>query len=167
MNRTGERRNGLLRELSTEECWAHLTAHSLGRIAYVDRDGPLILPFNYLARDGLIWLRTVSYSSLAIHLPGQQAAFAVDHADEHQHTGWSVLVRGRAEHTPGVHPAVPEGGPDPTPWPEGLRSMVFCLTPTAVTGRALRQRDVSPAPGCGPGSIQRRGPATRPEDGRP
>jgi hypothetical protein len=149
------RRDGLLRDLTETECWAHLTAHSLGRIAYVVDGGPTILPFNYLARDGVIWLRTTSYSELAIHLPGQQAAFAVDHADEHDHTGWSVLVRGRAEHALGEHPAVPGGAPDPTPWPDGTRTMVFRLTPEKVSGRALRQADVAPGAAQTPGNVQR------------
>lgn len=148
--------DGRLRELTEPECWEHLTAHSLGRIAYVGGSGPTILPFNYLAVDGLIWLRTTSYGSPAIHLPGQRVAFAVDHVDDHRRTGWSVLVRGRAEHVTGQHPEVPIGSPDPTPWPDGIRAMVFCLTPDDVTGRALRQADVAPAAGQVPGSTQRR-----------
>ena len=147
------RTDGLLRELTHQECWDHLSAHSLGRIAYVVDGGPTILPFNYLALDGLIWLRTTSYSELAIHLPGERAAFAVDHADAHDHTGWSVLVRGRAEHATGRHPAVSDGFPDSAPWPDGIRSMVFCLTPESVTGRALRHAAMdSPT---GPGAVQR------------
>lgn len=152
---TPVRHDGLLRELTTAECWAHLEAHNLGRIAYVVAGGPTILPFNYLARDGLIWLRTASYSELAIHLPGERAAFGVDHTDEHSHTGWSVLVRGVAEHVRGEHPVVPSGSPDPSPWPDGIRTMVFCLQPEEITGRALAGADVTPADGHGPGSIQR------------
>lgn len=152
---TTARPDDLLRELTDAECWEHLTAHSLGRIAYVVGSGPTILPFNYLVHDGRIYLRTTSYSELAIHLPGRRAAFSVDHADEHSHTGWSVLVRGRADHALGEHPVVPPGSPDPAPWPDGPRSMLFCLTPDEVTGRALRQGDVAPSAGVAPGSVQR------------
>ncbi|WP_148616312.1 pyridoxamine 5'-phosphate oxidase family protein [Nocardioides rubriscoriae] len=152
---TSTRRDGLLHELTEAECWAHLRSHHLGRIAYVVDGDPHIVPLNYLARDGLLWLRTTSYSQLAVHLPGQRAAFAVDHVDEHARTGWSVVVRGRAEHVLGAHPEVPSGAPDPSPWPDGLRRMAFCLTPDQVTGRALVQRSVAPAPGHGPGTIQR------------
>jgi hypothetical protein len=148
-------RGGLLRELTEAECWEHLEAHHLGRIAYVVDGAPLILPFNYLARDGVLWLRTTSYSQLAVHLPGQQAAFSVDHVDEHTRTGWSVLARGLAEHVVGEHPDVPSGVPDPTPWPEGIRRMTFRLTPREVTGRALRQQPVVADAGHGPGTIQR------------
>lgn len=148
-------RDGLLRELTEAECWEHLEAHHLGRIAYVVDGGPVILPFNYVAHDGRLWLRTTSYSQLAVHLPGQRAAFSVDHVDEHTRSGWSVLVRGRAHHVVGGDRDVPGEAPDPSPWPDGLRRMAFCVTPDEVTGRALSQRDVVPVPGHGPGTIQR------------
>lgn len=151
MTATG-RTDGLLRELTEAECWQHLAERSIGRIGYVDRGGPVVLPLNYAVRDGRIWVRTASYNQLAIHLPGQLAAFEVDDADEHNHTGWSVLVRGRAEHVTSPEHA---GAPDAIPWPDGARSMVFCLTPDEITGRALRQGDVTPGPDHRPGSTQR------------
>ena len=151
-----ERPHGRLRELTTQECWDHLGENNLGRIAYADRNGPLILPFNYVVRHGVLWLRTAAHSALAQDLPGQRAAFAVDHADEHQHIGWSVLARGRVEHVPAEdYPELPDETPDPSPWPDGTRAMVFRLLPIEVTGRALLQPDVSPEPGHGPGTTQR------------
>ncbi len=148
--------SGPLRELTTEECWAHLADRGVGRMAYVDRDGPVIVPLNYRVHGGQVWVRTASYDQLAIHLPHQQAAFEVDQVDEHARTGWSVLVRGRAEHVVAGPGASPSDWPDPEPWPDGLRPMTFVLFPSTITGRVLRQADVSPAPGHGPGSIQRR-----------
>ena len=116
MNPTADRHHAALRELTTKECWEHLAENNLGRIAYVDRDGPCLLPFNYVAHNGEIWLRTASYSALAVDLPGERAAFAVDYADEHQRSGWSVMVRGRAEHVLSEdYPDLPDQTPDPTP----------------------------------------------------
>lgn len=158
---------GALSEMTTEQCWEHLARGTVGRMAYVDRDGPVIVPLNYRVAEGRIWVRTASYDHLAIHLPHQQAAFEVDHVDEHAHTGWSVLVRGHAEHVVAGPGETPGDWPDPAPWPEGLRWMTFALFPTTVTGRVLHQADVSPATGQGrPGSIQRHpatpaGPASR------
>lgn len=156
-----EHHDGLLRELSEVECWAHLRDRRVGRVAYVVDGGPVILPFNYLVQDGRLWLRTASYTELALHLPGRRAAFAVDHADERTRTGWSVLVRGRAEHVVGDHPVVPDGALDPAPWPEGPRRMVLCLTPDEVSGRALTRSGVAPVAGHGPGTIQRSPAPTR------
>lgn len=151
---TAPQHDSTLCELSEQQCWAHLAEHRFGRLAYVQRDGPVIIPLNYVAQDGKLWVRTASYNQLAVHLAGQRAAFEVDEIDERGHSGWSVLVRGRAEHVVDAG-AVAVSWPDPAPWPAGIRTMLFCLTPNEVTGRALKQGDVSPGPGHGPGSIQR------------
>ncbi len=148
-----------LRELEPEECWHRLASRTVGRMAYVDRDGPVVVPLNYRVVDGNIWVRTASYDQLAVHLPHQQAAFEVDQVDEHARTGWSVLVRGRAEHVVSGPGGSPSDWPDPQPWPGGLRWMTFCLFPREVTGRVLQQGDVSPDPGHGPGSTQRSRPS--------
>jgi len=155
MTSTPSRQDGRLRELTEAECWQRLAERSVGRIAYVERGGPVVLPLNYVARDGRIWVQTASYNQLAIHLPGQQAAFEIDDVDDRTRTGWSVLVRGRAEHVTDTEHAVPPGSPALAPWPDGTRSMVFCLTPDEVTGRVLRQADVTPGPDHRPGSTQR------------
>jgi len=151
------RTDGVLRELSEPECRQHLSHGTVGRIAYVDPDGPVILPLNYVVQDEQLWIRTASYNQLAIHAAHQMVAFEVDHVDGHARTGWSVLVRGRAEHAKREDERAPSGWPDSAPWPDGIRSMTFCITPQHVTGRALLQGDVRPAPGHGPGTIQRTG----------
>jgi hypothetical protein len=150
---------GRLHELSERDCWARLAEHEVGRLAYVQGDGPTIVPLNYLAQDGKVWLRTASYNQLAVHVAGQLAAFEVDDINVHDRTGFSVLLRGRVEHV--LHTMTGLTWPEPTLWPDGIRTMMFCLTPTQVTGRSLAQADVTPAPGRGPGSIQRSQPATR------
>ena len=33
--------------LEADECWALLEARHLGRLAFVDQDGPIVLPINY------------------------------------------------------------------------------------------------------------------------
>lgn len=146
-------RDGLLRELTEAECWAHLAEHEVGRLAYADRVGPIVLPLNYVARDGSIWLRTASYNQLAVHVAGQVVAFEIDHVDTRAHTGWSVLARGPIRHVLDAEHGTP--WPTPEPWPDGTRTMMFRITPTELTGRALVQADVAPTPGHGPGSIQR------------
>jgi hypothetical protein len=155
MTSTDTGHDGRLQELDAAECWQHLTGRTVGQIAYVDRGGPVVLPLNYAVHDGAVWLRTASYNQLALHLPGQTVAFHVSHTDEHDHTGWSVLVRGRAEHVLPADPAAPRGDVAAMPWAGGTRSMVFRLTPSEVTGRVLRQGDVTPDVRHGPGTVQR------------
>lgn len=145
-----------MRELSEDECWRHLDEHTVGRLAYADRDGPMILPLSYAAQDGAIWFRTASYDQLAVHLPGTRAAFEVDHVDLRHHQGWSVVVRGRAEHVTVDDPTRPEEWPHPAPWPSGLRTMMFRLAATQVSGRVLTETDPTSAPA--PGAVQRSEP---------
>ena len=159
-----ERSPDTLRELSDGECWQHLAEHTVGRLAYADRDGPMILPLSYAVQDGAIWFRTASYDQLAIHLPGTRAAFEVDHVDLRHHQGWSVVVRGCAEHVTVDDATRPEQWPDPVPWPSGLRTMMFRLTATHVSGRVLRHADPAAAPG--PGAVQRSGPTPTPSVAR-
>jgi len=151
--------NGLMRDLTEAECWERLARQTTGRIAYVDPKGPVVVPLNYVVRDREIWVQTASYNQLAIHLPDQLAAFQVDHADIRDHTGWSILARGRFEHVTDSHRVVPTGWPDPAPWPGGIRTMIFRLDPTEVTGRQVRRGDPATDPG-GPGTIQRSSPRT-------
>ena len=144
---------GRLRELSQDECWSLLAEHQVGRISYVDGDGPVIIPINYVTGGGSIWVRTASYNQLAMHLADQLAAFEIDHVDPRTRTGWSVLVRGRAEHAAADGPV---DWPDTAPWPDPRRTMQFRIVVTEVSGRSLAQTDVSPGAGRGPGTIQRR-----------
>lgn len=151
--------DGRMRAMSQRECWDILATHDTGRISYVQGDGPIVLPMNYQAHDGAIWVRTASYTQLAVHLNHQPVAFEIDHADTATRSGWSVLVRGTATHV--LHGTdVPPGWHESHPWPDGPRAMTFRIEPRTVTGRALKQADVRPADGAGPGSIQR-SPASR------
>lgn len=135
MSSTAGLTDQLLRPLEVDACWELLATTSLGRVAYVDRNGPIVLPFNYVVQDRALWLRTASYSQLAIHLPGELAALEVDDVDQESRAGWSVLARGRVEHVMDPHPDLP------LPWAGGVRTMVFCLRPTHVTGRVLLPRN--------------------------
>ena len=51
--------------LESEECWALLEARHLGRLAFVDQDGPIVLPINYVVVDGVVIFRTDAGSKLA------------------------------------------------------------------------------------------------------
>jgi nitroimidazol reductase NimA-like FMN-containing flavoprotein (pyridoxamine 5'-phosphate oxidase superfamily) len=126
---------GHLREVDTAECWELLTSREVGRVAYADDHGPMVVPVTYLADDGTLLFRVTPYSDLARHLPGSRAAFEVDDVDYFTRSGWSVILRGDVttvddEELPSLHGRL-------TPWPEGQRSLYLRLTPDTVTGRRL------------------------------
>jgi nitroimidazol reductase NimA-like FMN-containing flavoprotein (pyridoxamine 5'-phosphate oxidase superfamily) len=85
-------------ELSPDECQALLGGSHLGRIALVEGGRPLILPVNYVLDDKTVVFRTDQGTKLDAAVRGAPVAFEVDGVNSERRTGWSVLVRGRAEH---------------------------------------------------------------------
>lgn len=133
----GGRRPGL-DVLAVPDCWRLLDAHGVGRIAFLaEQNGmPHVHPLNYAVSDHRLIVRTRAGSLLDQTVGrsghGCPASFEVDHIDDPQHEGWSVLLRGVAALTdPGGEPAAAE------PWAGGVRVRQVCLTPQAVTGRRI------------------------------
>ena len=113
---------GHLRELSEQECRELLGDQRVGRVAWSDADGPVVLTVNYR-------------SELARHFSPGRAAFQIDYADEFLQSGWSVLVRGRAELL--EWDELPPDEDRPTPWAEGTRNVYVRITPDRITGRRV------------------------------
>lgn len=133
MTGTGE---GALRDLDEDACWALLAEEPVGRLVWTGPEGPTAVPVNYTVDSRTIAIRTTAYSSVARETDDSVVAFEVDHVDAEQRTGWSVLVRGRAEvvsHRPGAGTT----GADVDVWPTGARPLRLVVHPTQVTGRRL------------------------------
>ena len=122
-----------------EECLERLAGEPVGRVAYCDLHGPVVLPVNHVVSGGAIWFRTSPYSELSRHLQhaGQESAvaFEVDGFDSYAESGWSVLVHGTA--TLPEHDERPEPEERPRPWVEGSRDLYVRVRPRSITGRRL------------------------------
>ena len=126
-------RPGDLTALSAEECRALLATRSVGRLAYVARAGvPDIAPVTYVLDGGDVVLRSGPGPKLQAAERGDTVAFEVDDLDEEAHTGWSVVVVGRARRVPAS-----AGLAAPEPWSSGPRRHLVRITPVRVTGRRL------------------------------
>ncbi|WP_308124042.1 pyridoxamine 5'-phosphate oxidase family protein [Mycolicibacterium xanthum] len=147
--RRGENRNMTQRELedlSPDECLRLLTAAKVGRLVYQDDLGPLAVPVNYAIADKDIVLRVEGGAKRAA-MQQPMLAFEVDHVDEEQKSGWSVLVRGvGAEVDPERVPALLRAmdGHFPTPWAVGIHNVWLKIVPHTVTGRRLGAERSSP-----------------------
>jgi hypothetical protein len=126
-----------LEELSQEACLALLRQETVGRIAFVVDDGPIILPVNYRLAEPesgpLIAVRTRPGN--VIDQAASNVAFEIDAIDRIHHRGWSVLVRGELLH------AFPESGSlregyEPESWLAERDAWLF-VDPGAITGREL------------------------------
>jgi uncharacterized protein len=129
-------------ELSREECHTLLGRRHLGRLAFVDREMPLILPVNYVLDDAAVIFRTDEGSKLDAAVRGAPVAFEVDGVDELERTGWSVLARGHAQ-------AVTD--PDQldrlrqlplVPWAPGAKTHYVRVNADELTGRGISVADM-------------------------
>ena len=87
-------------ELTKRECFDLLTQEHLGRIALVNRWGPVVLPVNYVLDRHTVVFRTGEGTKLDAASRGPRVAFEVDGTDALTRTGWSVAVRGRPSRSP-------------------------------------------------------------------
>ncbi len=86
-----------LEVLPLAQCLALLRSRPLGRLAYLDGGQPTVVPVNHLVQGNNVVLRSLSGGKLDAAIIGQPVAFQLDDHDPSRGTGWSVLVRGRAE----------------------------------------------------------------------
>ncbi|TCJ00029.1 pyridoxamine 5'-phosphate oxidase family protein [Aeromicrobium sp. IC_218] len=125
--------------LDHDEALALLGAGVVGRIAFVDHDGTLqLVPVNYRELDGDVFWLTAAGGILARSADADQVAFQVDHHDDTFQSGWSILLRGRAEvvHDEGLAATLADRGL--RPWAPGERTTLVRLRAAAMTGRRVR-----------------------------
>lgn len=119
--------------MAHDEAVQLLAAHTVGRFAYVAREGvPDVVPVNYAWRDGVVLIRSGPGPKLQAAQRGDRVAFEVDELDVERRTGRSVVVIGRAT----LDVAGPDD-PDPSPWASGPRRHLIRITPSRVEGRRI------------------------------
>lgn len=130
---------GTERQLDHQECWKRLREHpaKIGRLGFVSDGLPLILPINYRVDDESVVFRTRPGAKLAAVSDGTMLAFEADDVDVAWRSGWSVLLRGRAQHVtqPGEVGRLRDLGLEP--WAPGDRDQWVRIRPTRIEGRQL------------------------------
>jgi nitroimidazol reductase NimA-like FMN-containing flavoprotein (pyridoxamine 5'-phosphate oxidase superfamily) len=86
-----------LEVIGHEECLTLLASRPYGRIAYVDAGSPTMVPVNHLVDGASVVLRSLDGGKLAAAIFERPVAFGLDELDNTTRSGWSVVVRGRAE----------------------------------------------------------------------
>ena len=125
------------RELTESECLDALARRKIGRIGFCTADGPRVFPVNYAMDGTSLVFRTSPYGSIAREIAGRRdAAFEVDHLDDQEKLGWSVLVVGRLEAVNDPHELL-SLAENPQPWAGGSRGLYFRLHCRLITGRAV------------------------------
>jgi hypothetical protein len=134
-----------LEVLSLDECLALLRTHSVGRVAVVVDEFPIVLPVNYklVETSGPVWVALRTRPGNVIDRASMPVALEIDEIDTSGHEGWSVLVRGTLHHVDPESDAVRVRF-DPKPWLDDDRDSWLTIEPFWITGRLLR----SPQPRC-------------------
>lgn len=132
----------VMEELDENECLRVIGQGGIGRIAYVGRFGPAVLPVNYKLQDGAIVFRTAESSALDEDLrtgitdAEYRVAFEIDEIDPAARRGWSVLVQGPAHHVSAdEQDSARDAGVES--WAPGERELFVRIVPTRITGRRV------------------------------
>jgi nitroimidazol reductase NimA-like FMN-containing flavoprotein (pyridoxamine 5'-phosphate oxidase superfamily) len=132
----------VIEELDEDGCLELISPGGIGRIAYVGRFGPAVLPVNYKIQDGAIVFRTAENGPLDEDLrtgiadADYKVAFEIDDIDTTAQQGWSVLVQGPAHHVTGAEEdAVRSAGVES--WAPGDRELFVRIVPSRITGRRV------------------------------
>ncbi|MFG2422331.1 pyridoxamine 5'-phosphate oxidase family protein [Streptomyces sp. NPDC048448] len=126
------------RELGRQECLVLLVRAPVGRIVHTRHALPAVLPVTFcLDADSAVLLRTAADSDLARSVDGVVVAFEADEVDARAHSGWSVVVTGRATVVtdPAEHGRLSRIGP--RSWVATPRDVFIRIEPELVTGREL------------------------------
>jgi hypothetical protein len=139
MTRSATQPGGHFHRLTEERCRDLLASRRQGRIAWNSPDGPQLLPVSYGLHAGQVAFRTAPYGVLSELREPTLVAFEIDEIDPQAGTGWSVLVRGRAEAvTRSQDLTLLWSGEVGVPWAPGTRNLYILITEHSISGRAVK-----------------------------
>ena len=124
--------------LGRDECVDLLTHGSfVGRLGLVVDEWPLVLPVNYMVDRGTIVFCTAQGTKLNTIVAGANVAFEVDDSRSLHHSGWSVLVRGRAEVVEDEADLAHLRAGPLRPWARGARARWVRIPLDEISGRRI------------------------------
>ena len=135
-----------LEGLSDDECYQLLATQQIGRLGVNAEHYPLIFPVNYGLDRRVVVVRTHPGTKLtaANHA---NVTFEVDHIDQTNRTGWSVLIRGLAEEVTSAHGAElveRTHAAGVQPWAPGEYGHWLRIIPHYLSGRRIVPGELPP-----------------------
>jgi nitroimidazol reductase NimA-like FMN-containing flavoprotein (pyridoxamine 5'-phosphate oxidase superfamily) len=130
--------NDGFRALDRQECLRLLAKVPVGRIVYTRQALPAVLPVNFgLDTDSSILVRTSATSDLVRAVDGVVVAIDADDINAAEHSGWSVVVTGRATAVtdPAEHERLSRTGP--LSWVVTENWIFLRIEAEMVTGREI------------------------------
>jgi nitroimidazol reductase NimA-like FMN-containing flavoprotein (pyridoxamine 5'-phosphate oxidase superfamily) len=120
-----------LEVIDEDECLRLLAHAAVGRVAVVRGGLPQVVPVNVCVAEGAVWFRVGTGTLLDAALAGDVLAVETDEIDRLAHTGWSVIVTGKAE------VAADRDDLPVVPWRGGDAHHLVRVPASLVTGRRL------------------------------
>lgn len=127
--------------LTEPECWALLSTHTVARLAVAVGQFPDIFPINYLVDDGAIVFRSGAGTKLAAAVLGRHVALEIDGLDDHDHSVWSVVLKGEASEISTMTERYAADDLPLYPWVASNKPNFVRIDPTSVTGRRFHVVD--------------------------
>ena len=84
---------GMATEIPAWACRELMGSTLVGRVAFVDEDGPVVLPVNFVLDGDTVLFCTSSANAIGRHLDSATVEFEVHEFDGPTKSGWSVVVR--------------------------------------------------------------------------
>lgn len=131
--------------LDRDECLRLLATRQLGRVAVaVEGWSPLVRPVNYRfdPSSQSVIFRSGTGTKLTGLLRAHAVTFEVDEIDDARHTGWSVIVSGRAEEVVRPDDLARVEALGLEPWVPGDLPHWFRVRTEMVSGRRISPVDV-------------------------
>jgi hypothetical protein len=125
-------------DLTPVESQVLLESRNIGRIAWNSGSGPQILPISYACVGELVFFRTSPLGLLSELVRSTHVVLEVDDLDATHHTGWSVIVHGRAQAASSSQLLMDVGAVGGVqPWAAGARNLFIGITIERITGRSF------------------------------
>lgn len=133
---------GMFAALDPDDCRALLRTQEVGRVAWTSPvAGLLILPVNYVVRDGLVVFRTSRSSVLAELTEGREVSFQVDDIDVSTGNGWSVMLQGVSSTPTDEAQLAALRADGPMPWAMGDRDLFVTVQVREISGRVVDREE--------------------------
>lgn len=126
-----------LEVLSKDECLHLLPTVPVGWIAWPDGERVEMAPVNFVLHDGEVIARTSYGGKLAAAAHGVHMSLAADAFEVATHTGWSVVVSGRARVVAHADDLESLDVPDIETWVPGERPFFVGIAVSEVSGRRI------------------------------
>lgn len=127
-----------MRDLTDTECWQLLAGHAarVGRVG-VGGPSPDIFPVNYALDGRSVVFRTAPGRKLAAVGRGERVVFEVDELHPRWERGWSVVLRGFAEHVTDPEELARLRDLPLHPWDPSPKTDTIRITTHMISGRAI------------------------------